>query len=1013
VTAANIAPDIAIVGMAGRFPGARDVGEYWDNLRAGVESITFFSHAELTASRIDPALLNRRDYVRAAPVLDDPSLFDAAFFGYTPYEAEIIDPQHRLFLECAWTALEHAGYDPGRNDRPVGVFGGSAINSYLLFGGSLQRFADDYVLTLTGSDKDFLATRVSYKLNLTGPSMTVQTACSTSLVCVHLAKQSLLDGECDMALAGGVAVRVPHRAGHLHVDGGILSADGHCRPFDADASGTIFGSGAGVVVLKRLADAMADGDTVHAVIKGSAINNDGAAKANYSAPSVARQAAAIAEALADADADPATISYVETHGTGTRVGDPIEIAALTQAFGDSKTGYCAIGSVKSNIGHLDAAAGVAGLIKTVLALRHGEIPASLHFRRPNPEIGFERTPFRVNDRLSPWSRGRLPRRAAVNALGVGGTNAHVILEEAPSQPASCPSRSAQLLLLSAKTATALTAATSSLAEHLVHCPDDELADVAYTLQVGRRPFGHRRAVLCRGRDAAVERLRTLSPHSAWTARCPADARKIVFIVPGQGTQRASMGIELYRTEPVFRAEIDRCAELFAPHLSADLRDILYPGDERLDQTCFAQPALFTISCALAALWSSWGLKPAALLGHSIGELIAACLAGVFSLEDAVQVVAARGLLMQQLPAGAMLAVQLPEAELSRIIDGDLALAAVNGPSQSVVAGKPETVRELMRQCGKRSVATHLLPVSRAFHSAMMDPIVEPFLRHVRRVRLRPPAVPFVSNVTGTWIKPEEATDPEYWARQLRHTVRLAASFRTLAAMAEHCLLEVGPGQSLCNIARQQTCSAVAALPSLLPPNDTRTELEGLMSTLGRLWLAGADIDWAGFAAGERRRRVPLPTYPFERQCFWITPIGAAPSFAVGTPAPNVMPASAEPSQQRLTAERETSMAGSAGQPRTATEAAVLSVWKAVLGDIQIGVSDNFYSLGGHSLMIPNVVRRLSTTFGIDLPLVTLMEAPTVTELAERIDDIFRIRDEAASLAQSRRQECATLHGGTR
>jgi phthiocerol/phenolphthiocerol synthesis type-I polyketide synthase E len=994
------ASDIAIVGMAGRFPGARSLDEYWDNLRAGVESITFFSAAELLASGVDPEQLARPDYVRAAPVLDDPSLFDAAFFGYAPHEAQTIDPQQRLFLECAWASLEHAGYDPERHDGPIGVFGGSAINSYLLFGGLLPRFAEEYLLTLTSSDKDFLATRVSYKLNLTGPSITVQTACSTSLVAIHLARQSLLDGECDLALAGGVAVHVPHRVGYRFVEGGILSPDGHCRPFDAAAVGTIFGSGVGIVALKRLSDALDARDTVHAVIKGSAINNDGARKATYAAPSVTRQAAAVVEALGNAGVDAATISYVEAHGTGTKVGDPIEIAALTRAFRTftRETGFCSIGSVKANIGHMNAAAGVAGLIKTVLALQHAELPASLHFRAPNPEIDFDRTPFRVNDRLSPWPSGAVPRRAVVSALGVGGTNAHAVLEEAPAPPPPSPSRPVQILVLSARTTHALGAATSALAEHLERHPDQALADVAYTLQIGRRPFLHRRAVLCRERDDAVDGLRTLDPFRVWTARCEPEATDVVFLVPGQGAQRAGMGIELYRTEPVFRAGVDRCAELFRRHLSIDLREILYPGDHRLDQTAFAQPALFTISCALADLWSSWGLRPVALLGHSIGELVTAYLAGVFSLEDAVALVAARGLLMQELPPGAMLAVPLSPAALPDVLDDGVALAGVNGPSQCVVSGDIGAVRALQRRLGERGVAAHMLPVSRAFHSPMMDPMIEPFLERIRGVGRSPPRVPFVSNMTGTWIRPEEAVAPEYWARQLRNTAQLEAGFRTVAERAEPILLEVGPGRVLCSLARQQprVLTALASLPS---PDDEGTELESLTSTVGRLWVKGADIDWARFAAGEQRRRVPLPTYAFERQRFWVEPDRAAdrggPAAASQPRAPIIHrePAAARPDSPALGADSDAAV--SAG-PRTPTEAAIITVWQAVLGSVRIGVRDNFYRLGGHSILIPEVARRLSATFQIDLPLLTVMEAPTVEELADRIETMFRLQHEAMS-----------------
>ncbi|MCA1561429.1 MAG: acyltransferase domain-containing protein [Chloroflexi bacterium] len=932
--------DVAVVGMACRLPGAANLGEYWENLHAGRESITFFDAEELIGAGVDRDLLRRPDYVRAAPVLDDPSLFDAEFFGYAPGEARLIDPQHRLFLECAWTAMEHAGHAPGGS---VGVYAGSAMNSYLLFSGLLPRLHEDYLSVLTANDKDFLATRVSYKLDLTGPAITVQTACSTSLVAVHLAAQSLQYGECDLALAGGVSVRVPHRVGYRYAEGGIVSPDGHCRPFDAEAAGTIFGSGAGVVVLKRHADAIADRDTVHAVIKGSAVNNDGAAKAAYSAPSVTRQATAITEALGDADVDPATISYVEAHGTGTRIGDPIEVAALTEAFRGftGRRGFCAIGSVKSNIGHLDAAAGVAGLIKTVLALGHDEIPASLHFNRPNPEIPFDDTPFRVNAELSVWPPG--PRRAAVNSLGVGGTNAHVILEgivshcEADNLPDH--SRPTQLVLVSARTATALDTATAALADHL----DQDVADVARTTQLGRRHFRYRQVLVCGsgGRE--------------WSGRREATAADVVFMLPGQGAQSAGMGLALYRNDPVFRAEVDRCTELFELPT-----DILFGRVEGLDRTLFTQPAMFTIGYALAGLWASWGVRPAALIGHSIGELTAACIAGVFSLEDAVSVVTVRAQLMEDLPEGAMLAVSLPEHDVLSFVDDGVALAAVTGPSDCVVAGETRPVKELRETLEGRGVRCDELRVSRAFHSAMTDPVVDPFREHLRNVRLREPLTPFVSNVSGTWIRPEEATDPAYWARQLRQMVRLADGFRTLARYPV--LLELGPGHTLCGIARRNLVAG-AVTPSLDDP----------VGALGQLWLAGADIDWVAFDAGERRRRVALPTYPFERTRCWAEPVDGN-TFSPAPALPSLPPVTSHP-------------VAPSGTP---VEAAVTAVWQAVLGEVPVRRTDNFYALGGHSMMLPDVVGRLSAVFRIDLPVLTLMEAPTVAELAERIEQVFRL-----------------------
>ena len=997
--------DLAVVGMACRLPGANDLDEFWRNLRTGVESISFFTEAELIAAGVDRALLDNPNYVRAAPVLDDPSLFDAAFFGYSPSEARIIDPQHRLFLECAWTALEHAGYDPGRHDRPVGVYAGAAFNTYLLFSGLLPRFTDEYVRTLTGNDKDFLATRVSYRLDLTGPSMTVQTACSTSLVAVHLAAQSLDLGECDLALAGGVSVRVPHYVGYLHEEGGILSADGHCRPFDAAGGGTVFGSGTGVVVLKRLADALASGDTVHAVLKGSAVNNDGAAKVNYAAPSVTRQAAAVAEALANAGVDPATIGYVEAHGTGTRVGDPIEIEALTRAYREwtGKRGFCGIGSVKSNIGHLDAAAGVTGLIKTVLALKHAEIPASLHFTEPNPDIDFADTPFTVCGELTPWPPGPGPRRAAVNALGVGGTNAHVILEQAPDIAPSGPSRPWQLLVLSGKTPAALNAATAALAGELTARPPADLADATHTLRVGRHPLRHRRVVLCRDAADAGTRLRTLDPQWTYTGRCPAETPEVAFLLPGQGVQYPGMGLGLYRAEPVFRTAVDCCAELFAPELSVDLRELLGADEGRLAQNRYTQPALFTVEYALAELWSSWGLRPAALLGHSLGELTAACLAGVFSLEDAVRAVAARGRLMQELPPGAMLAVRLPEAEVLSYVDDDISLAAVNGPTQCVLAGPQPVIRDLAGRLRERKVATHHLRVSHAFHSTMTEPLVRPLLERLRDIPLHPPRIPVVSNVTGTWLTDEDAVRPEYWAAQMRQPVRLDDGFRALAErLSRPALLEVGPGRTLCGLARQRP-DPVTALPSLPDPGCEPPEQAAALATLGRLWLAGVAVDWAALSKGERRHRIPLPTYPFERQRFWLE---GAPEFRTdirgdGTRWPadraTIGPGQGPDCRARghgSVTPPEPAVTGDPEAARTPVEAAVISIWQAVLGLARVGVRDNFYDLGGHSVLIPNVMARLGALFQLDLPVLTLVEAPTVERLADRIEDVFRIRGEA-------------------
>ncbi|MFB2983432.1 beta-ketoacyl synthase N-terminal-like domain-containing protein [Microseira sp. BLCC-F43] len=878
---------IAIIGMAGRFPGAKNIDKFWHNLREGIESISSFYDEELVASGIEREVLNQPNYVKAGAILEDIEWFDAAFFGFNPREAAMTDPQHRLFLECAWEALEDAGYNSETYTGQIGTYAGTGWSSYLFNNlHSNPEFVESVggYQTLIGNDKDFLATRVAYKLNLTGPSINIQTACSTSLVAISTACQSLLNYQCDMALAGGVSVFVPHKAGYFYQEGGILSPDGHCRAFDAKAGGTVIGNGAGIVVLKRLEDALADGDRIDAVIKGFAINNDGAGKVGYTAPSVDGQSAAIAQALALAGIEPEAIAYIETHGTATTLGDPIEIAALTQAFRTStnKRGFCAIGSVKTNIGHLDAAAGVTGLIKTVLALKNEQIPPSLHFEQPNPKINFTNSPFYVNTKLSEWKRNGTPRRAGVSSFGIGGTNAHVILEESPivkQQETPKPEeRKHHLLILSARTSSALATATANLAAYLQQHPDLNLADVAYTLQVGRQMFEHRQILVCENIDDAVKAISTLDAQRILTQINEQIKRPIAFMFSGQGSQYVNMGRELYQNQPIFKAQIDRCAELLKPHLKLDLRHILYPNEEQseaaieqLKQTSITQPALFAIEYALAQLWMAWGVHPQALIGHSIGEYVAATIAGVFTLEEALKLVAIRGQLMQQLPTGKMLSISLSESEVKPLLGDELAIAAINSDRLCVVSGAEHAIARLQDRLTSQNINCRQLHTSHAFHSAMMNPILETFAEEVKKVNLKSPKIPFISNVTGTWITAAEAVDPNYWGQHLRQTVRFAAGIAELLKQPERILLEIGPGRTLSTFAKQHQSQGQIVLTSMRHPQDLQSDLAFLLNTLGRLWLAGVQIDWSAFYAKERRYRVPLPTYPFERQRYWIEP----------------------------------------------------------------------------------------------------------------------------------------------
>jgi acyl transferase domain-containing protein len=869
--------DIAIIGMAGRFPGAASLEDFWRNIRDGVESISFLTNEELLAAGVTPDRFNHPHYVKATSRLDKIEWFDAAFFGIPPREAEVMDPQHRLFLECAWEALESAGYVP---QGAIGVYAGANMNSYLLNLYSNQDLISALGEQVTfGNSKDFLPTRISYKLDLKGPSLNIQTACSTSLVAVHVACQSLLNHECDMALAGGVSIKMPQDQGYQFCADDIFSPDGHCRAFDVNAQGTIFGSGMGIVVLKRLKEAIADRDSIHAVIKGSAINNDGSLKVSYTAPSVEGQAEVIVEALSAAGVTPDTIRYIEAHGTGTALGDPIEIQALTKAFrtGTTDTGFCAIGSVKTNVGHLVSASGIAGLIKTIFALKHRQIPPSLHFEQPNPQIDFTHSPFYVNTKLTDW-HSTMPRRAGVSSFGMGGTNAHIILEEAPIAPSPPSSRPWQLLLLSAKTLSALDTATQNLANYLQQHPELNLADVAYTLQVGRKSFDYRRMVICRDRQDAVQVLSTLDPQRVLThhhlSNQQPGQRAIAFLFPGQGAQYINMGRELYDAEPTFRQQVDQCCHLLKPKLGLDLRDILYPKRDDLpstllSETRYAQPALFVIEYALAQLWMSWGIQPDALIGHSLGEYVAATLAGVFSLEDALTLMVIRGKLMQQLPAGSMLAVQGAITEVQPFLHEEEAIASHNSPSHCVISGTSSAIDQLQQILTQQGIHCRQLEVKHAFHSPLVESILTPFAEAFQTISLKAPQLPFISNVSGTWITATEATDPQYWVRHLRQTVRFSDGITELLHQPTHIFLEVGPGRTLSTFVNHHSVGESVVLSSMRHPKDAQSDSAVLLQRLGQLWLSGVLINWTEFHAHEQRWRSPLPTYPFERQRYWI------------------------------------------------------------------------------------------------------------------------------------------------
>ncbi|HEX2201827.1 MAG TPA: amino acid adenylation domain-containing protein [Longimicrobium sp.] len=1017
---------VAVVGMAGRFPGAMDVEALWRNLREGIESVSFFTPDELRAAGVPEARIADPRYVPARGTFDGVDLFDAGFFGYGPRDAEILDPQHRLFLECAWEALERAGYAGEGAGVNTGVFAGVSASSYLALlrqDPSLMALLGDMAVMLA-NDKDFIATRAAYKLGLGGPAMSVQTACSTSGVAVHVACRSLIGGECDVALAGGASVRVPDRTGYFYEEGGTASPDGHCRAFDAAARGAVGGNGVGVLVLKRLEDALEDGDTIHAVILGSAVRNDGALRVGFTAPGVDGQSRVVRAALAAAGVAPETIGYVETHGTGTELGDPIEVAALSEVFGGGRPATVPLGSVKTNVGHLDAAAGVTGVIKAVLALEHGEIPPSLHFETPNPRIEFGRSPFFVNTALRPWPRGAAPRRAGVSSFGLGGTNAHLVLEEAPVPAPSGPSRPWQLLVLSARTPAALDAATERLAAHFRAHPDENLADAAFTLREGRRAFPFRRAVVVGPGEDAASLLEARPALRAADGLATEGRRGVAFLFPGLGEHYVGMGRGLYASEPVFREVVDRCAGLLQPHLGADVREVLYPPEsasdaappenggakggfdfrklvgrapaeadpaaERLNRTELAQPTVFVVGYALAKLWESWGVTPEAVIGHSLGEYVAACVAGVLSLEDALALVAARAKAIAALPGGAMLAVTLSAEDARAFLVEGTAIATVNAPELCVVSGPHEAVEEVRRRVTEAGHLARPLPTTHAFHSPMMEPAAAPLSALVAGMTLRAPAIPLVSNVTGTWMTGAEATDPRYWVRHLTGTVRFAEGLGALLE-EDRVLLEVGPGQSLGAFARQRPRAegepAPAVASSLRHAHEATADEAHLLGALGRLWAAGARLDWARFQAGERRRRIPLPTYPWERARYWVDVRPAAPVDAPVASSARVETAGAAaetPGASRGAPRAALGLTQPYTAPRDETERRLARLWSGVLGVEDVGVHDDFFLLGGHSLLGTRLIARVREEMGVELPIQALFRAPTVARMAAEV-----------------------------
>jgi len=972
---------IAVIGMAARLPGANTVSAFWDNLRRGEESIVTLAEDDLLAEGIPEKSLANHAYVRRAALVDGIDEFDADFFGFTPQVARSTDPQHRLFLQTAWQAIEDAGYDPAEIEGSVGVYATSTTSGYLLHNIMSnhdpnvvmgQGITFDMVNLSLQNDKDYLATKVAHAFNLRGPALSVQTACSSALVAVHLACQSILNGECEMALAGGASLRIPHHVGYWYAPGSMVSPTGHCRPFDVRSDGTIFGSGVGVVVLKALQDAVDDGDRIHAVIRGSALNNDGSTKMTYAAPNAAGQADVIAEAQAIAEVDASEVSYVETHGTGTPLGDPIEIEGLRQAFAVSdepRQGPCYIGSVKSNIGHLESAAGIASLIKAILCLKHRAIPATLHYTSPNPELHIDNGPFRVRSEYGPWEWDGV-LRAGVSSFGVGGTNAHVVLEEAPAVPAAAPSApvpGAQVLLMSARSTEALQQARSALAAELSGDEEISLPDVAYTLGRRRKEKIRMAAVVKDPQDAAAV-LRADEHDNVFVgefAPSSDNSDQVVFLFPGQGAQHVGMARGLYDSEPVFAEHFDRCAAGFGEELGIDLRAEIFEGTARnLERTDRTQPALFTVEYALAKLIDSYGVRPAAMVGHSIGEYVAGTVAGVFDIETAIKVVSMRARLMHAAPRGVMVAVALSPDALAEHL---------NEPGGCVVAGSEQSIRQFSDRLTERGIVARRVRTSHAFHSRLMDSMIPEFTGFLSRQTLREPQIPLLSNVTGTWLAASEATNPATWARQVRSTVRFSDEVDVLLADPNRILVEVGPGGTLtASAARHPKWSSGHHAVRLMRHHaQNRDDHDAFLLSLGQLWAAGVDVDWAPLRGGRSGQLLTLPGYPFERQRHWIE--HRQTSWVGDAAVTNGVAAAAS-----------TADAGQAPKnAQSVMEATLQRIWGQCLGLSSVDRKANFFELGGDSLVAISVAMTAGNE-GLDLTPQDLYDNQTVAALAKAL-----------------------------
>ena len=1001
--------DIAIIGLACRLPGAPTPQAYWDLLCKGHDAISRFDDSTLERAGTPRFMREQPNFVPAAGVLPDIDRFDAAFFGIPAQEAAFLDPQHRIFLECVWEALEDAGCPPTAAMRDIGVFAGASLNAYLIRNLACRPellSTPEGFMSLIGNEKDYLATRVAYKLDLHGPAITVQTACSTSLVAVHLAMQSLLLGECDVAVAGGVSVKVPQEGGYLHQEGMPFSKDGRCRPFDAEGTGTVFGSGAGVVVLKCLDAAIEDGDDIYAVIRGSACNNDGNRKVGFTAPSVDGQLDAIRRALDIAECPASRVDYIETHGTATPLGDPIEVAALMDAYGgDPKAGPCLLGSVKSNFGHMETAAGVAGLIKVALMLKHRQFVPSLGFEKPNPHIPFAGTRFAVATDAAAWqSPEGWPRCASLSSFGMGGTNVHMVLEEAPVPVhEAVPERPFTILPLSARSADALQAGSQALHQWLSAQPGTPIDQVAACIQTRRAQLEQRQALVCTDTQDALTALASQPERLIRGQGNPAYRAPVAFLYCGGGAQYPGMARELRESEPVFRQAFDHCVQRFTPLIGHDLQQYIEVAPEQLADkaeqmqcTDLMFPLLFSVQYAMSQLLTSWGVQPDLVMGHSNGEYAAAVVAKVMDVDTAIELVAARSMLMKRMPEGSMVSVPLPvEAVLPFAERFRVSIGAENAPGNTAISGEVDCVTAARKAIEEElKVECRVVHVRAGLHSSLTRGIAAAFEGVVREHRFDPPQVPWISTVTGTFMDPQQAPETAYWVRHLCQTVKFQAAAETLLSQREaHVMVDMGPGRVVSDLMRQNAQGKPLQIAHMSRSHsESSKDSFSACTALARLWTWHQPVDWLAFQGGERPAKLDLPAYAWQRKRHWIE----ARSGGDDTAGPQLTQWRDDTAANEPANDGEMQRPGMStpyAAPQTDTETRLLGIWQAFFGIQAIGVLDSFVELGGTSLLATQVLARINSEFASDLTLGTFLDLGHVSAIARELDAMTLARDE--------------------